>query len=580
MKLKHIARALPLLAAFGLGAASCTDIDSSLVEFEEDNKISSPTDTVYSLVGILNKLQAVADRTILLGELRGELTSLTPQASTQLQEIAGFTAGTDNDYNVPSDYYAVIQNCNFFIARADTSLSKRGEKVFIREYAAVKAIRAWTYLQLAIHYGQVPFVTKPILTEKDGTPSLYEKKDIAGLCEYFINDLAPYADTQLPSLGSMNGISSAKFFYPVRVLLGDMCLWSGRYADAAKYYHDYLTLQNNIHTTGTNAATWASYKFESISSSYGQLFSTGSQEVVAVIPMATSLYDGTISYLPDVFTSTAENNYYFQATSSAALTELSRSQRYTLVYTDPATQLPDTVSPSADLIFDNANKRGDLRLYSVLTQRAIATGSKNDNTVSQSLGKYSYDRSSNDGRVTIQNIPTLRIGTVYLRYAEALNRAGYPQSAFAVLKHGLWSQNIEKYISADERAKAGDLISFSQYTFLRSNTQGIHSRGCGSADADTTYAIPSPTTYVAELEGHVATAADSILYVENRIVDEMALEETFEGIRFADLQRVALRRGDPTFLARKIAGREGKDAFDDGLFARLSDKKNWYLPLP
>ena len=149
-----------------------------------------------------------------------------------------------------------------------------------------------------------------------------------------------------------------------------------------------------------------------------------------------------------------------------------------------------------------------------------------------------------------------------------MNRAGFPQTAFAVLKHGLWKDNIEKYISAEERANAGELLSFSQYTFLRENTTGIHSRGCGAADADTTFVIPP-----------LATKADSILYVEDRICDDMALETAAEGRRFPDLMRLSLHRNDPTFLARKVAMRNGASSFDADLFERLSDKKNWYLPL-
>ena len=72
---------------------------------------------------------------------------------------------------------------------------------------------------------------------------------------------------------------------------------------------------------------------------------------------------------------------------------------------------------------------------------------------------------------------------------------------------------------------------------------------------------------------------DSILFVEDKICDEMALELVFEGSRFGDLQRIALHRDDPQFLARKVAARGGKNNFNNELFERLKDKNNWYLPL-
>ena len=76
------------------------DTDSELVEFEEDNKLQSPTDSVYSVMGIIYKMQAVADRTVLLGELRSDLTTTTAYASADLKAITNFQIDTDNAYNL------------------------------------------------------------------------------------------------------------------------------------------------------------------------------------------------------------------------------------------------------------------------------------------------------------------------------------------------------------------------------------------------------------------------------------------------------------------------------------------------
>jgi len=136
---------------FALGLVSLTGftscqglltLDSDQVLFAEDNKLDAPTDTVYSVIGIINMMQKISDRTVLLGEIRGDLVSLTPDANTQLQQLADFTSGTDNTYNAPEDYYAIINNCNYFIANADTTLKKRNNPIFLKEYAVVKTFRA------------------------------------------------------------------------------------------------------------------------------------------------------------------------------------------------------------------------------------------------------------------------------------------------------------------------------------------------------------------------------------------------------------------------------------------------------
>lgn len=553
--------------ALGAGAAftSCVDTDSTLVDFGP--ALDSPNDTVYSLLGILNKMQAIADRTIILGEVKGDMSGLTDAATTDLQEVANFTATADNSYNKPEDYYAVIQNCNYYIAHADTNMSLRGEKVFIREYAAVKAIRAWTYLQLAINYGKVPFYTKPLMTEAETDPGLYPMYDVKQIAEYFISDLAPYVETDLPLGGNASYASS---FIPVRPLLGDLCLWAGRYREAAQYYHDYVTHVDDPQPVieGRTRLTWTTEDF--LVTSFGNTLT--SPGYLAAIRMESSEYDGIVSYLDDIFTSTIDNYYYNQATASAALQELSRGQRYVMEMTRTSgagTVVPeDTITPSPTQEYTDANLKGDLRYASTLST-----------TNSSSMGDAYSPIAVTNVKVLTGSVPLYRLLSIYLRMAEAYNRAGLPESAFAILKYGLSERTVANHVNADERNRGGDLLVWDPYLFvthdmvsttLVENTWGIHAVGCGDVRCDTLYAIPDD----------LADAEDSILFVENLICDEMALEQAFDGLRFGDLQRIALRRDDPAFLADKVARRNGSSVpRDEELYTRLLDKNNWYLPL-
>ena len=383
------------------------------------------------------------------------------------------------------------------------------------------------------------------------------------VCEYFIPDLEPYVETDFPLAGN------DRYFIPVRALLGDLCLWAGRYREAAQYYHDYLTHPDNpLAPAGNMEARWMSYEFKSHSASYS------STTDVTGIRMETSEYDGVVSRLGDILNSTEDNRYYFEMTSSQALLELSQAQRYVMVYTDPTTNLRDTISPGENTIYNDSRAMGDLRLCSNVTT-SYATSLDDYSEDYQSISRFSVSSNS----PFLSEIPLYRLSSVYLRMAEAYNRAGLPESAFAILKYGLSNGTVSKYISAGEQGRAGDLLTWSPYNFITQdmsststttvNTEGIHSYGCGESYADTLYVIP---------EG-LATREDSILFVEDLICDEMALEQSFLGQRFGDLQRIALRRGDTDFLARKIAGRDGKDGFNTELYGRLSDRENWYLPL-
>jgi len=84
---------------------SCADFfeqDSNMVVFADKDHLNDATDSIYSVIGILNKLQAVADRTVLLGEARADLVDVTAAANADLRDVAMSNIGDDNKYNRPA----------------------------------------------------------------------------------------------------------------------------------------------------------------------------------------------------------------------------------------------------------------------------------------------------------------------------------------------------------------------------------------------------------------------------------------------------------------------------------------------
>ncbi len=572
---KQLARLSAILAPLPLGRgwgwvlgvlllSSCSDIldtSSELVEFQEDNTLDHPTDSVYSVMGIVNRMQLIADRSVLLGEIRSDLVTPTEAASADLKRLAAFDFAEPNKYCQVSDYYAVINNCNYYLANVDTTLQRRGRTLFRYEYAAVKAFRAWTYLELVKNYGQVPLVTEPVMTEREAEEALTKRvATIKEVCDYFIADLTPYALVELPQYGEINSYTSTEFFIPMRALLGDLCLWAGRYQEAARWYHDYLNDKERFITlNSSNRVRWTSVTdFQRPSDAY----STQGNEVISRIPMEQRVFDGIVSDLLNVFSSTRENNYFFQVTPSAGMRQLSADQVYCMEYKTETTT--DTVYVPRSGFTDNILV-GDLRLSS--NYKKTSQGGQDEyseySTLRQTIGKH-----------TANSITTYRRTMVYLRYAEALNRSGLPQSAFAVLKYGLCAENNRTHIDSLEQVAAGDLITFDETAFTRETVIGIHSIGSGDSECNAYYDMPQPSTPLASRQD---TIAYQIPLVEDRIVTEMALEGAFEGYRFYDLMRIALRRGDPSYLADPVSRRNGTS--DLAVRALLMDTSNWYLPL-
>ncbi len=563
--------ALPIaFACCGL-TTSCSKMlstDSEFVQFAEDNTLSNPEDTIYSVLGIIHDMQIVADRLVLLGELRGDLVVITDNATKDIKNLAAFNFSVENKYNQISDFYAIINECNFFIANADMNLERLGQVIFEREFAAIKTYRAWTYLQMAKIYGKVPLVLEPVLTESDAQMQMQkEPSDLNAICEYFLDDLEGDVDTELPKYGHMGTYESEQFFIPVRVLLGELCLWSGRYEAAVDYFADYLTQQNNPVPTGTASAYWNdnidNFATAIPVGSFGDMFNSSvSEEVISMIPMEDNEYYGIKSYLPDIFNSKeSSNNGFFQVTPSQAMFNYSAAEDYCYIYTTKVGK--DTIYVPKDNLYKKYFA-GDLRFcqtytYGTVNRNEFSKYSSNSQSISKHNGMF---------------IVTYRKQQVYLMLAEALNRAGYPETAMCILKYGLTNMNMLRYISEREYANLPFSIYFNDNIFTEDNTQGIHSRGCGESECDTLYVLPLPETALASYED---TVAYQIPLVEDMIMREMTLEKAFEGQRFYDLMRIALRRGEPEYLARAVANRTGQE--DASLLALLKNTESWYLPL-
>ena len=564
---------------------SCSDFlydDSDQVAYAEGNLLSEDADTLWAVAGIMNKMQVIADRTILLGEVRGDLVTLTNDASADLRALANFdaTASSANRYNRPRDYYAIINNCNYYLANADTTLRNSvGDQVFLKEYAAVKAFRAWTYLQLVLNYQRVPLITEPVLSMEDAERTA-TFADLHDVCRYFIDDLLPYAEVPTPFYGSIRNTDSRFFYYPVKVLLGDLYLWNGQYREAAQSYYRYISTRsgtNSAYPLSTNSVRFlrSDSRWMSTRDSWSYMFSqesfSASSELITMIPGDSIPSEGNYSELRDLFNTRESNDYACSIVPSQAIIGLSAAQKF-CHYTSGGEYVyaPDGL--------DNF-RSGDLRLG------AVYTNLDNLGSLEVNINGKRVTRYSTIGKYETRNVHILRRAMVWLRLAEALNRAGLPRFAFQILKTGVNNSVIAREVMPYYPADSAFIASFNfpntSYVLettaglATENTMGIHSRGSGFTAANASYAFLEDSTFTDTPQAAILNA--QMDYVEDLITDEEALEFAFEGHRFYDLMRIALRRNDPGYLASRVARRSG--TLNPDLQSKLGNTSNWYLPL-
>ena len=611
-----------------IGMTSCQDF----FETDSDRQIFDPaldqkTDSMFYTLGILKSVQQVADQYVMVGEMRGDLVQTNQYTETDLRRLADFSADVTNKYDSAYAYYRIINNCNYYIAHRDTSLRTGSRRVAIPEFAEALAVRAWAYMQLCKNYGEVPFYTDPLVSIGDANRSL-PTKDLQGICDALTPELELYSGinvdggTPVPNYGEIsaglfNGTSSEdaasessqkkvqskNAMIPVDVILGDLFLETHQYEKAAQHYFQYL-LDNKVVTQNVNVRMDATMLtlFEDVlpdnfdsnrdGTSWVNIFDGGVSDIITYIPLATNRMRGVVTELPryfgyDFYTTTidAKNQSarYLperQIDASPSYIALSNAQDYYYV---------PRGSNTSNIVVQTFNQ-GDWRRY--VTMHQVIPTSREDSTYSVMI-KYNS-----------ANVPLYRTSTIYLRLGEAINRMGYPDLAFAILKDGI-NEDLLSYVEQGDSTdvafgryihqESAELLS-TTIPFLseenravfkennRKNT-GIHSRGCYYTQGKSPYQYNtivgkklSELTAAYNLDT-LYTLQDTINAMEDLLCDEMALELAFEGNRFGDLTRIARHKNNAglyganfgtEWLARKLDYKNPA--------VSLRDEKNWYLP--
>lgn len=540
-------------------------------------------DADAAIVGLYGKFQKLAEQYIVLNELRADMIDYTANADKYLQEISTHNVSEENPYASPRPFYELILNCNDVLENFD--VMKRENKMkdaeYQQRYADVGFMRSFLYLQLGIHFGAVPYVTAPLKSVDDvkNNYAQYYRMPFTELLDSLIKftEGIPFKD-EYPAGTNLNitvdGQPTAKWFVNKKFVLGDLHLWRGNYTKAASYYRQVM----ETGTVGT------------VNGSYYSMYKLGWD--------SNGDIDHYISYSRNGDASTLITNTQWRVMFEQATTTEGFRREWVWAIPFDSKFLPENpmvklfspiggsylLKPSQEAI-DNWNAQKQKPLGSApLTpgQPYDARGQLSWRNINGQpvVMKYLYNYLNYTNNLPLNILQKngkwflYRQTHLHLRFSEAANRDRKHRLAWGFLNSG---------IAGAYPAPGSDVTNYHN-TLWEPYPYNFDARNSGSSGVpyyrSDWYRNIGIRTRANLVDVSGIAASDSLVTLENALINETALENGFEGTRWPDLMRVALRRNDPAFLADKVYNKLLKDGVPNASATRqkLMDKNNWYLP--
>lgn len=531
------------------------------------------------VLGIYGKFLGLAKQYILLNELRGDLMDVTPKSDAYLRELSTNNISPNNPYANPRAFYEVILNCNDALKNFDEMHNKLllTDEQYYQRSTDLGILRCWLYLQLGIHYGKVPYVTDPIANINDlKDESKFQRLEFDQLLDKLIeytttlesiaqgkylnqNTSSSSPTLIMPSNGYIIKDGVFKFFIHRRSLIGDLHLWKGNYVKAASIYKQVLE-------TGTNLSTTNDFQIERYDTYRITDDRTG---------FKTLMVNGT------------RNPWYGIFANALTEPEANRERMWTL----PFDMNYAPANPFVDLFARDRSYMARPSGFAIQNWNNQVRSANEGLTDRRGLGssylyvggepvalKYLFNYYGSALSSSMLNTTGIwilyRAATLHLRYAEAANREGKNKLASVIINDGfLAGYNGKTNLSAPFDFDATNTSAL-QANWYRSI--GIRGRALNANVAvDSTKSFDMVTKTVIN---------QSVLNqdTEDLIINEAALETAFEGYRWPDLLRVALRREKEVdgkgvaYLNGKISAKFAAGA--TGSPKAFTSTKDFYLP--
>ncbi|MEZ7867720.1 MAG: RagB/SusD family nutrient uptake outer membrane protein [Paludibacteraceae bacterium] len=581
---------ISLIMSLTIGLNSCVETEINEAVSYKDF-YSTLDDADAAVMGIYGKVMGIADRLVVLNELRGDMLDVTINADHDLIEINSQRATKENYWSDVTPIYEVIQNCNDALYNFDLMLesNKLTQDQYNERYSDVGAIRTWLYYQLGVHFGSVPYITKPIVSLDDLDKNQAGKLNLDALIPELIRfmenlpTLENYKNSKLIT-GTIDGVSLVPYFINKKCLLGDLYLFNNEYDKAAGIYRQVLSKDEDAGDTG-NSLSFRLYDDKSWQSGEVNYFSVLYNRYTP--DDISKFYNAWIN----MFVKPADDRYV----KYEMIWEMTFKSQFAPAY--PFIRLFGTQGKGEYLLKPSRYAMdemwgGEIQRNGVpYDSRGVSGGVVKTADGGYAVAKYSYSYDplntpyDNSGKWFLY-----RAGLLHLRFAEAANRSesggGYPRLAWALTNDGVIGEAFT-WRHQDGTIYRGDSIKYSSFGPARPYPAPYYFDG-RFTDLPR---IRSPWRYNGGVRGRanlpnvsmidITSKQDSINFIEKMIVKEAGLETAFEGHRWTDLIRVARR-------LQKLNGTGGQFLYERmhrkyelaGLpVPDFTQESNWYLPL-
>ncbi len=550
-------------------------------QLDKANAYQNVYDADAAVIGIYGKFMGLAEQYVVLNELRADLLDVTTNANEALRQINTHTATENNPYANPKPFYELILNCNDVLENFKIMVKdkKMNEDQFNQRYSDIVALRSFLYLQLGIHWGEVPYVTSTLknVDEVKNTAN-FKRIPFNQLIDSLITatEVIPFKDIYPTGSGltiTVDGYQTQKFFINKKVMLGDLYLWKGNYQKSAEYYRQVMEYATTAYGFGEEYYSVYRMGWAGNSNHYVTYSRPGDASTLAYNDGWRIIFEqpfGSRSQTMEWIWVLPFDNKFKPENSLIKLFSpvggeyLLRPSQEVFDLWDGETQRPAT------------NSTGITTAIPYDARKLLSTMTIGGQPVAM---KYLYNYINWATGTTAT--PLIKNGKwflfrqthLHMRYAEAANRMGKHRIAWALMSGGF---------AAAYPAPTSDVTNYHN-TLTEPYPFNFDARNSGNSG------VPY---YRADWYRQIGIRAranitdwqissDSLNTIETGIIKEGALENAFEGTRWPDLLRVAIRKNDPAFIADKVYNKLVKSGIAAGAASAARAKlmaRDWYLP--